>query len=92
MTIPRHNLLTTFECIFRVSTFDSPAKLLEESPAVGDMRCLWDAAAAMGTENKDRTRDEDARLKVEANTLAACAGLACRSRSCCGRAGVGRVG
>jgi len=51
------------------------------------MRWLCDAAAAMGTENKDRNREEDALLNVEANTLAACAGLACSSESRCMSAG-----
>lgn len=39
---------------------------------------LCDAAAATGTENKDTSREEDALLKVEANSLAACANIACR--------------
>jgi hypothetical protein len=71
--------LTTFECILRESTFVVAVKLeADESPAVGDTRWLCEAAAAMGTENKDRNRG-DALLKVEANTLAAFAGLACRT-------------
>lgn len=74
-------MMTTFECIFRESTFGVAVKLeADESPAVGDMRWLCDAAAAMGTENKDRNRGE-ALLKVEANTLATCEGHAWK----CGR-------
>lgn len=42
----------------------------------------------MGTENKDAKRGE-ALLKLEANTLAACAGLACKLDR--GRAGAGCV-
>ena len=57
-------------------------------PAVGDTGLLCEAAAATGTENKDTSREEDARLMVEANSLAACADLACRRGR--GRAGVGR--
>ena len=80
--------LTTFECILLESTLGVAVKLeADESPAVGDTRWLCDAAAAMGTENKDRNRG-DALLKVEANTLAACADLACRFDR--GRTGVGR--
>jgi len=80
--------LTTFECILLESTFGVAFKLeAEGSPAAGDTRWLCEAAAAIGTENKDRNRG-DALLKVDANSLAACAGLACRSDR--GRAGVGR--
>jgi hypothetical protein len=46
------------------------------NPAVGDTRWLCEAAAAMGTENKDRPRGEDALRKIEANTLAAYARFA----------------
>jgi hypothetical protein len=78
--------LTTFECILRESTFDVAVKAeADGSPAVGDTRWLCEAAAAMGTENKDRNRG-DARLKVEANTLAACA---ISRADQIGRAGVG---
>jgi hypothetical protein len=69
--------LTSFECILLESTF-GPAVKVEavESPAVGDTRWLCEAAAATGTENKDRKRG-DALLKAEENTLAACVDLAC---------------
>jgi hypothetical protein len=67
--------LTTFECILLESTFGIAVKLeAVESPAVGDTRWLCEAAAATGTENKDRKRG-DALLKLEANRLAAFAGL-----------------
>lgn len=69
--------MTSFECIFRACAF--------ESPATGDALCLWDAAAATGTENKDRVRGEEALRKIDANTLAACA----KSREAC--AVLGRV-
>lgn len=69
-------MMTTLECILRESTFGIAVKLeAVESPAVGETRWLCEAAAAIGTENKDRKRG-DAFLKVEANTLAACAGIA----------------
>lgn len=45
------------------------------NPAVGDTRWLCEAAAAMGTEKRDRLREEDALRKIEANTLAAYARL-----------------
>lgn len=41
----------------------------DDNPAVGDTR-WFDAAAAMGTEKRDRKRVEVARRKLEANTLA----------------------
>lgn len=66
----RHDLLTSFECIFRESILGTPVKF-EESPAPGDTRWLCDAAAATGKENKDKARDEDALLKAAANSLAA---------------------
>jgi hypothetical protein len=69
---PWYYSLTSFECIFLEFTFD-----IVGSPAVGETGCLWDAAAATGTENKDMDLG-DALLKIEANTLAACAGLACK--------------
>jgi hypothetical protein len=47
----------------------------EGSPAVGDGRCI--EAAAMGTENKDRERAEVARRRIEANSLAVDASVAC---------------
>jgi hypothetical protein len=56
-----------------------------ESPAVGDTRWLCEAAAATGTENKDRKRG-DAFLKLEANRLAAFTGLS--GETCYGRVGV----
>jgi len=49
----------------------------DESPAAGEMRWFGDAAAARGTENSDRRREEDARRKAEANTLAVIWVLAC---------------
>lgn len=57
--------MTSFECIFRESTL--------ESPATGVVRVLCEAAAATGSENKDSVRGV-ARRKIEANSLAACAG------------------
>lgn len=70
--------LTSRECILRESTFGTIVKVeADESPAVGDTRLLCEAAAAMGTEKADRARG-DALLKAEANTLAACAEIACR--------------
>ena len=63
-----------------------------ESPTTGDTRWLCDAAAAMGTENKDRDRGEAALRKSDANTLAACArSRVSRARGGCGRAGAGCV-
>jgi len=70
--------LTTFECILLASTFVKLEAV--ESPAVGDTRWLCEAAAATGTENKDRKRGEALR-KAEANTLAAFVVL----RWACGR-------
>lgn len=63
----------------------------EDNPAVGDRR-WFDAAAAMGTEKRDRKRVEVARRKPEANTLAVVVflvgGLRCERVSVagCGRA------
>lgn len=45
----------------------------EDSPAAGEVRWV-DAAAAMGTEKKERRRVEVARRKLEANTLAVAVG------------------
>jgi len=69
--------MTSRECIFLFCVvFAAAFKLVaDDSPAVDDARWLCEAAAAMGTENKDRKRGE-AFLKVEANTLATCADLA----------------
>jgi hypothetical protein len=69
-----HYLLTSFECILRESIFIKFEAL--GNPAVGDTRWLWEAAAAMGTENRGRPRGEDALRKIEANTLAAYARFA----------------
>jgi len=63
--------------MFRACAFDSPA--------TGDALCLWDAAAATGTENKDKVRGEGALRKIDANTLAACA----KSRETCAVLGRG---
>lgn len=48
----------------------------EGSPAVGGVRCV-EAAAAMGSENKDIERVEVARRRIEANSLAVDASVAC---------------
>lgn len=42
----------------------------DDNPAAGDARWFDAAAAAMGTEKRDRKRVEVARRKPEANTLA----------------------
>jgi hypothetical protein len=62
-------MMTSFECIFLESTLESPA---------GEVRVLCEAAAAIGSENKDNVREEVALRKTEANSLAACAAVACR--------------
>jgi len=41
-----------------------------ESPAAGDTEWDLETAAAMGRENKETKRDEDALRRVEANSLA----------------------
>jgi hypothetical protein len=67
------NLLTSFECILRESVLGVKDCLeTDERPAAaGDTRWFGEAAAAArGTENKDRKRLEEARRKAEANTLA----------------------
>jgi hypothetical protein len=74
--------------MFRDCTFEKVEAV--ESPATGDTRWLCDAAAAMGTENKDRLRGEEALRKIDANTLAACAKVRV-SRARCGSGRVGRV-
>ena len=67
---PSRNVLTTFECIRRVSTLVVRVSLeTEDSPATGDAR-WFDAAAARGTEKGERKRIEVARRKAEENTLA----------------------
>jgi hypothetical protein len=63
-------MMTSLECILRVSTLEIPAR--------GVVRVLCEAAAATGSENKDSDRGV-ARRKIEANSLAACAAVACRS-------------
>jgi len=79
--------MTSFECIFRESTL--------ESPATGVERVFCEAAAATGSENKDRDRGV-ARRKIEANSLATCAAVACRSwwvvRLGCGTIAQGEIG
>lgn len=60
---------------------------MDDRPATGDTRWLLEAAAAMGTDRKETKREEEALLKVEANTLAAGVEDACEVT--CGRAGVG---
>lgn len=75
-------IITSFECILLESTFGVPAKFTADKPAFGDTRLLCDVAAATGTENKDKTREEVARLKAEANSLAMYAGSA--RKLCCG--------
>lgn len=78
--------LTTLECMFRESVLRVEEKLeADESPAAGEMRWFGDDAAAMGTENRDRKREEDARRKAEANSLAVGVVIACYH----GRAGAG---
>lgn len=66
---PTYPMMTSFECILRESNL--------ESPVTGEVRVLCEAAAATGNENKDRDRGV-ARRKIEANSLAACAAVACR--------------
>jgi hypothetical protein len=83
-----YNSLTSFECIFRESTLGVAVRLeADASPAVGETRWLCDAAAAMGTENKDRSRG-DALLEVEANTLAIFVGFVGVGLRSCGRGSV----
>jgi hypothetical protein len=53
----------------------------EESPATGCWLC--EAEAAIGTENRESVR-EVARRNAEANSLAACAAIACGSVEACG--------
>jgi hypothetical protein len=66
-----YNSLTSFECILRTSVRGVEDCLeADESPAAGEKRWFGEAAAARGTEKSDRMRDEDARRKAEANTLA----------------------
>jgi hypothetical protein len=72
------NLLTTLECIVREPVLSVEVGLdAEESPATAGVRCVEVAAAAMGSENNDTKRDEEARRRVEANVLAAGAVVAC---------------
>jgi len=79
--------MTTFECILRESALCVGIEFeADERPAAGDTRWLCDVAAAMGRENRDRNRG-DALLKVEANSLAASAGIACRSGVVCTEVG-----
>jgi hypothetical protein len=73
-------MMTSFECIFLESTL--------ERLATGDARVLCEAAAATGTENKDSVRGV-ARRKIEANSLAACAAVACRSWKWVAKVGCG---
>lgn len=55
-----------------MSIFGVAVKLVADGiPTVGGTRWLCEATAATGTENKDRTREEVARRKIGANTLAA---------------------
>lgn len=64
-------MMTTLECILRVSTLGVKVCFeAEESPAAGDTRWFCDAAAARGTEKKERKRVEVDRRIAEANTLA----------------------
>jgi hypothetical protein len=51
---------------------------------------LCEAAAATGSENKDTVRGV-ARRKIEANSLAACAAVACRSWEWVAKVGCGTV-
>jgi hypothetical protein len=74
------------ECILRAPVKEDCAFEGEGSPAVGDGRCV--ETAAMGTENKDRERAEVARRRIEANSLAVDASVAC----CAGGAWVFRRG
>lgn len=67
LSVLAYPMMTSFECILRESTL--------ESPATGVVRVLCEAAAATGSENKDTVRGV-ARRKIEANSLAACAAVA----------------
>ena len=75
--------------MFRACVFEKLEAV--DNPATGDTGWLCDAAAAMGTENKESDRGEVALRKIDANTLAACA----RDRVWCSVqelvVGVGRV-
>lgn len=73
-------MMTSFECIFLESTLESPAR--------GVVRVLCEAAAATGNENNDSVRGV-ARRKIEANSLAACAAVACRWRKWVAKVGCG---
>lgn len=74
--------------MLRACTFEKLEAV--ESPATGDTCWLCDAAAATGTENRDRDRGEVALRKSDANTLATFTKTrGSRARSGC--ANVGRV-
>lgn len=85
-------MITNFECILRESVLGVETLLeTDESPAAaGDTRWLGEAAdaAARGTEKTDRKREEEARRKAEANSLAV---VVVKVWFCNGRAGE-RVG
>lgn len=77
------NLLTTLECILREPVLSVEVGLdADESPAAGDVRWVLEAAAAIGSENKDTKREEAVRRNAEANTLAAV--RLSRAVCCCG--------
>jgi hypothetical protein len=62
-------MMTTFECIVRAPVLRIDVGL-DGNPAVGYVRLVVEAAAAIGRENKERVREEDARRNAEANSLA----------------------